>query len=293
MDFCMTYPMVAVDVVERTIVVGSEKPFLVYWNGERFIVSDDYARYLAYVRLDRTQVPVAVLGDFPESALHVASQGGSELIPPVTTVSLPESPAPLTDDDKMRVLQRRLARKSIGHSVVDALRMVFIGLSSLIQDPSTRERQIHDFLKDNPVVIDPSAVALMSEVRLGAAYRIDLVLQYMLSDKQVRLIELERATHAIFTRSGRLRSDVVHAIQQVEDWLRWWREHPDEVPPPLDATLPPSGLVVVGRNIDMSNDDRRRLQHLNATREVKVITYDDLLDQIRQLITILGRLEEI
>lgn len=66
--------------------------------------------------------------------------------------------------------------------------------------------------------------------------------------------------------------------------LQWWREHPDEIPDGLDASIPVEGLVVVGRNNDLSDQDKLRLLHLNSTRDVKLITYGELLEKLEVLI---------
>jgi hypothetical protein len=95
---------------------------------------------------------------------------------------------------------------------------------------------------------------------------------------------LEKASWHIFTAAGRPRSHVTQALQQVEDWLRWWRENPTRIPNPIDSSIPPHGLVVIGRNANLSDEDRRRLLHLNYNRTVKVVTYDDLLIRILDLI---------
>lgn len=80
----------------------------------------------------------------------------------------------------------------------------------------------------------------------------------------------------------------MHALQQVEDWLRWWYEHPNELPHEIDANIPPEGLVVIGRRLSMPDDEKRRLLHLNANRKVKVITYDDLAERLELLIASLS-----
>jgi hypothetical protein len=132
----------------------------------------------------------------------------------------------------------------------------------------------------------------MSEVCLGKDYRVDLVIQYKLDERRLLLIELEKAGLPIFTKSGRLRSHVTHAIQQVEDWMQWWLEHPTNIPAALDGSIPPDGLVVIGRNISMDERSKRRLVHLNHNRRVKLITYDDLLDRIEALIERLEAVEK-
>ena len=62
-------------------------------------------------------------------------------------------------------------------------------------------------------------------------------------------------------------------------------------PKGLDATIPVEGLVVIGRNRDLTDQDKRRLLHLNNTRDVKLITYDGLLEKLEILIQNLESLE--
>jgi hypothetical protein len=145
----------------------------------------------------------------------------------------------------------------------------------------TPEKLLHRLLKSSPVALDAYGQRFSSEVN-----RVDLVIQYGLPDRRIALVEPERASHAIFTRKGRLRAHIGHAVQQVEDWMRWWREHPSEVPEPFDASIPIEGLVVVGRSRDLSDDDQRRLLHINSGQRVKIVTYDDLLERLEQLIAL-------
>ena len=162
----------------------------------------------------------------------------------------------------------------------------------MIAEHTTKEKQLDELLINYPTSFDPYGACMMSEVRLGSEYRADLVLQYKLDEKRILLIELEKANLPIFTKTGRFRSHVTHAIQQVEDWLQWWREHPNEIPKALDSSIPPQGLIVIGRNIDLDEKDKRRLVHLNSNRLVKVITYDDLLTRIEALIQSLVSLDK-
>lgn len=72
----------------------------------------------------------------------------------------------------------------------------------------------------------------------------------------------------MFTRTGRPRKKLTHAIQQVEDWFRFWREHPELVPDRLVPSVTPKGIVVIGTSAALSDLDKRRLAHLNSHRDV-------------------------
>jgi hypothetical protein len=255
---------------------------LVYWHNGSFIMSDDYPPYLAYRKLGRKKVPVVIVGEFPKGSAEIRRTGGAELLPPIL-VEHDNTPDSLALELQEFMLDRRLRGKRVSDEVCK-LYGLFIDLANLIQNPNTEEKQLHHLLYRNPIVLDAFGVKIRSEVMLGADYRVDLLVQAEYTDRRASLIELERANIPVFTRRGRLRAKVTHAIQQVEDWLRWWREHPTEVPLGLDGSIPVEGLVVVGRSAHMAEADKRRLLSLNHTRQVQGVTYDDLLDRIRSLI---------
>jgi hypothetical protein len=162
-------------------------------------------------------------------------------------------------------------------------------LHLLLSDPHTRESDLHDLLTEYPQIIDPGGVALVSEVKLGRDYRVDLAAQYDDSARRTMLVELERSDLDLFTKKGRFRAHVTHAIQQVQDWMRWWRENPAEVPEPFDSSVPPEGLVVIGRSEALSVEERTRLAHLNSGASVKVVTFDDLAQRLETIIVSLSK----
>ncbi len=289
LDFCLSYPMDVIDKLARKIQMGLVNRLLVYWHNNAFIMSDSYPYYLAHRKLGHRKVPVVIMGPFPKGIATPTKVGGTELIPPVT-VAHDDDYSALPPELKDFLLQSRLREKPISGAVL-RLYSLFLSLSSLIQDTRTKENQLHKFLLEHPIVLDIYGLRVEAEVQLGQDYRVDLVVQYAFTDKQLLLIELERANLPIFTKKRRPRAEVTHATQQVEDWLRWWRENPSKVPALLDSSIPAEGLVVIGRSANMDEDAKRRLLNLNHNRRVKVITYDDLLDRIENLIINLERAE--
>jgi hypothetical protein len=291
LDFCLTYPKETIDWQIKEIERGADLPLIVYWSGTGFVMSDDYPGYLAHRSLGSKEVRVVVIGAVPARVLtRPIRQGGAELIPPVHIRHEPNytSLAPALKD---WLVDQRLRHRDLPDGVSTLYALVMV-LSEMIHSESTKEKQLHKFLIDNSVALDAYGSGLMSEVKLGRKYSVDLIIQYRTHDKQILLVELERANWRMFTKKGRLRAPVTHAIQQVEDWLRWWHEHPDKIPKGLDGSIPPQGLVVIGRNKELGSDDRKRLLHLNNNRRVKVITYDDLLDRLEALILTLEAVDE-
>jgi hypothetical protein len=290
LDFCLTYP---IDIVEwdiKQIQKGNVTPMVVYWKEDHFIMSDDYPAYLAHRTLKSESVPVVIVGEFPR---HVVvgdvTVGGSELIPPIGIVQRPNYDL-LPPQIKDWLIDIRLHHKEISSSSA-WLAAVAMVLSEMLSKEAIDEKEIHEFLAQYPIIVDPHGSSMKSELKLGGQYRVDLAIQYTLDEKKLLLIELEHPRASIFTAKGRPRSHVTHAIQQVEDWLQWWREHPKDVPKGFDSTIPVQGLVVIGRNKNLTERDKRRLLHLNSTRDVKLITYDELLEKLEILIQNLESLE--
>jgi len=279
--FCMIYPLEFVEPIIHEIREGHDHEMLVYWDGKHYVMSDDYAIFLAYRALRRNEVPVIVMGNIPHGI--DGERGGRELLPPGGKVCLFDYNS-VSESFREWMLDNRLQSYSDGTKTGHLYKLI-LTLHILLSDPCTKERQIHDLIRENPIIMDPSGIRLFSEVRLGNDYRVDLIIQLAQSDKELLLVELERPSLSIFTNKGRLRAHVGHALQQVEDWLRWWHEYPTELPHEIDASILPEGLVVIGRSIAMTNDQKKRLQHLNANRKVKVITYDDLAERLERLIT--------
>jgi hypothetical protein len=152
------------------------------------------------------------------------------------------------------------------------------------------ERSLHNYLFSCPIMLGASWDKVESEVWFGPSYRADLVLRANRALPVVRLVELERANHRLFTKDLRETAKVTHAVQQVSDWVRYCRQNPDDLVIAASRGVTPDGMVVIGRSRQLSEKEREVLAHNNQGRDVKVITYDELLDDFGTLI--LHRLDD-
>lgn len=281
-DYCMLFPAGLIKPFLRELRFGEESEMLVYWNGSSFTMSDDYASYLAYRTLDISHVPVVVMGEYPISVYGSGEQGGKELLP---NVAYRYFPSPDADPElRRKALDIRLQRE-LGRTSVDILYDFIFKVHRLLHNPLTKERELHKLLLQNSDIFSSAGIRVLSEVRFGNKFRADLVIQVANDNRRVLLVELERANLPLFTQTGAPYAHVTHALQQVEDWMRFWNEYPNEVPAPLDATITPAGVVVIGRSKFLSEDDKRRLLSLNSNRRIQLITYDDLISRVEQYVT--------
>ena len=261
---------------------GQRPPLLVYWDKGKFIMSDDYLPFLTYREMKLENVPVAILGDFPVQLVSVEKRGGYKLLPPVI-ISRRRASGDFDPALQQWLLDEELAkreRRPLPHNLAAA----WIVLAELLADPKTTEAVIHDYLLKFPPILGPSGNAIVSEMCLGNEYRIDVVIRSAGVTEDVMVVELENPNHQMFTRDGRPRKQITHAKQQVEDWLRWIREHPNDEFVKTLAGISPAGVVVIGKSRELSDDQRQRLAHLNSNSTVQVITYDQLLDRFGDLI---------
>lgn len=292
-EFCLTFPIELIRTIADDILTRPEKSLriVVYWDGDSFVMSDDYGPYLAYRRLGYNEIPAVLIGDVPGFIVPTAF-GGAELFPPFGVVPDIRQEQPLDESGLDQLIDEyvREPEASLNPAVASLYTLYFI-LAEIVSDPNASEADIHRFLSSYPMLVAPAGFDMRSEVRLGKDYRVDLLLQFRDVERQILLIELERADIEIFTKKGRPRAEITHATQQVEDWLRWWRENPGQIPKGLNESAVPKGAVVAGRSKNMDQNTRRRLTHLNLNRNVKVITYDDLLIRLEGLIRQLERLD--
>ena len=286
MNFAMNYPLEEVRRLRGSYVDDGKArtELLLYEKGGRLISDDDYPVYLSYKSLGFKEVPAVIIGRFSEHGIRVIERGHGEIIPPIM-VEQKNASAGLAPVDEMSKLDLRLnALKPEPNDRLDRLNSIYFKFCRLLERKRKREKELHDFLYKFPMLIDAHVDRVHTEVRIGK-FKADLVFRYKQTDQKVLLIELERDDERIFTKRNRLTYKIGHAAQQIEDWISEVRRSANEVPPWLQKEYIPGGLVVVGRSKDLTDEQRIVLKNINSNRLVKIVTYDDLLDRMNQLIS--------
>ena len=228
------------------------------------------------------------MGDFPAKLAKVERRGNHQLLPPVLIEREEVTPGVTAELHKWQAREQSLKDRRLA-TPTDLLAR-WVALADLLADEDPREQALHEFLMSCPIILGANWDIVESEVRFGASYRADLVLRANRAMPTVRLVELERPNHRLFTKSLREAHEVTHAVQQVNDWIRYCRQHPED--PVIGAShgVSPDGLIVIGRSRYLTERERVTLAHNNQGRDVKVITYDELLDDFGTLI--LHRLDD-
>lgn len=273
--------------ISRFITHARTTDILLYEENGVLVMDDDYLVYMACRALGLTRVSAVIVGAFDQPLAEVMQIGGRELIPPVG-VTRGDYRSRRGSVDKQHLLQRKVSalRPKISQSA--RLERNFIELCQLLGRVGTREKDLHSFLKQHTQVLDSHVAAVYSEVRIGQ-YRADLVLQYRQSDKRVVLVELEPHSAQIFTKRNSQRHKVTHAVQQVQDWIREIHNNAGNLPQWLAGNYTAEGMVVIGRSKDLTQEQKETLMIHNAKSDIKILTYDDLLERFQRLIEVLDK----
>ncbi|MFK3843232.1 Shedu anti-phage system protein SduA domain-containing protein [Serratia sp. NPDC087055] len=255
-------------------------------NKGKLVMDDDYSIFLAYKAINKKTIRSVIVGKYDKNKDHIKtiSIGNGNLIPAIILYQEEKSPRQISKKELLDAKIKKLAKEPIKNDE-NNLMFSFIEFCRLLKNEKTKERDLHNFLLNHPRLIDINGTHVMihSEVKIGD-YIADLVLEYHYLHKGILLIELERQSDIIFTKKGRLRSKVTHALQQVEDWIKEIRENKPNIPNWLKNEYTPEGMVIIGRSNMLSMEDKLRLKSINNNRTVKILTYDDLLQHLMQLI---------
>jgi hypothetical protein len=152
------------------------------------------------------------------------------------------------------------------------------------------EREIHDYLKAHPELLDLYAVDVVSKPRfiypLGETTKAyvepDFIVKY--PGQRYRLIELERPGKPLTTKQGHARREVTQAAYQIVEWETYIEDYPDRLQaafPGIQASANRETTLIIGRDrVKSFGGDRRKLQSFKRSLRKQfgdVLTYDDLL----------------
>ncbi|MCA5971860.1 DUF4263 domain-containing protein [Pseudomonas sp. P135] len=259
---------------------------LLYEENGHLTMDDDYVTYCAYRALEVNLITAVVVGNFDESNIKILARGHGELIPPIQ-VNHPSKRAQTHTLSKDEQLDRKLLALIPTSSSKNTMKRKFTDFCRLLGKDSTLEKDLHKFIKNHPEIFDCHFGKIHMEVPIGN-FRADMVLEYDQSHRRILLVELERHVDQIFTKDNRLRSKVTHAGQQVEDWIGEIRGGKDNVPDWLSKEYVVEGAIVIGRSKNLTLRQKETLRVINTNRTIKIMTYDDLLEQMMRLISILS-----
>lgn len=179
-----------------------------------------------------------------------------------------------------------LGRRAETARILFSLESAIAQLENDLQSSSRNELQLQKCLIQNPILFGVDYVRIIPQHQLGSDFRMDYALEHI--SGYIDLVEIEASTHKLFTQKGDALKALVHAEQQIIDWLQWIEKHSEYARSKLPSLKRPTGYVVIGRSDTMSPTDREKLEWRNAMFKgaIVIMTYDDLLDRAKHMLRV-------
>jgi len=155
---------------------------------------------------------------------------------------------------------------------------------NLVNNDETEEEAYQKFLTNHPVLIDPLAKEIIPKQKLGSEYIPDFVIKKL--NNEYILIEIEKSKDKIFNRKNDFSKQFIHAVGQVIDFQEWVESHIEYAQTNMPDIKSPVGIVVIGRNKDMDERQKTKLNRfiINMNNRLKIYTYDDILENAKKLL---------
>ncbi len=125
---------------------------------------------------------------------------------------------------------------------------------------------------------------MLPQKRLGAEYVPDFVFaERSSSGFEWQFIELQGPDARLFAwSSGRQSEQLDEGLRQISEWRRWLADNRDYARRPrssnglglTDVSAEDPGVLLIGREADLTDDDRHRRRQLDGTYNVRIHTYD-------------------
>lgn len=178
-----------------------------------------------------------------------------------------------------QTIKEELSNLESADRLLLSLQLAIDELTVLLESEKRNENSIQAHLTKNPILFGFEYKRVIPKHRLGGEYETDYALEK--HDGSCDVVELESSNLKLYTKSGNPTSHLVHAEQQILDWLDWIDKNNSYARTSLNGLYSPSGFVVIGRKDSLSELDKERLRRRNIlfNGKLKVITYEDLLER--------------
>ncbi|MEP6636361.1 MAG: Shedu immune nuclease family protein [Acidobacteriota bacterium] len=147
------------------------------------------------------------------------------------------------------------------------------------------EKAYQQFFEKNPALLDPLASFVVPRQALADLWKTDFVIRRF--DEQYLFVEFEKPRDPLFTRYPQPSPPLAHAIGQVMSWFAWIDDNLDYAQKHGFPNIhKPRGLIVVGRDSTLNEEQRRMLRTMNdlLDHRIHIWTYDEVVRNARNVV---------
>lgn len=270
---------------------------------------DQYGRESTWRYTLRVKNPPKLMGHFVDISLQTIQRGRLILRPKhlSATVVFGEPSEDLSDGSERakKDIKAFLSAANLGVKIVEEIKVtrdrVIKKLESLLAEyrqclvKAEREEDVQQFLKENPFVLNPWGT-IYPKYKLGKEYVCDFLIEDRLApDFKYVFVEIEAAATKLFLKSKNRQTEftakVHHALNQLRDWENWTRDNISYLRQDFPEFDQAGFILVVGKDVGLSQAQRKVLVSENAKVSNRtILTYDDLAKRLEELINSLREL---
>ncbi len=184
-------------------------------------------------------------------------------------------------------LMERLKKLDNAQYVINKLKDGINELSEGLNSYARNENRLQEILTTYPILFGTEYIEVLDKHSFGSEYEADYVLKRY--NGLYDVVEIEASTLNVYTKQGNPASALVHAEQQIMDWLEWIEHNNPYAREKIQGFYSPKGYVVIGRSNTLTLETKEKLRRRNLVfrDKIEVITYDDLLENAKSLLTLL------
>ncbi|WP_225340552.1 Shedu anti-phage system protein SduA domain-containing protein [Lysinibacillus capsici] len=185
-------------------------------------------------------------------------------------------------------LMEKLKEFDNAQYIINKLKDGIKKLSVQLNSPERNENKIQEILTNYPILFGTEYTEVLDKHNFGSEFEADYVLKRY--NGLYDIVEIEASTLNIYTKQGNPSSQLVHAEQQIMDWLQWIEHNNSYAREKIKKLYSPKGYVVIGRSNTLTASNREKLRRRNLVfrDKIEIITYDDLLENAKLLLDFLS-----
>ena len=133
------------------------------------------------------------------------------------------------------------------------------------------------FFENHPLLLDPRAFQVWGLPDFHGKFEPDFVIRTY--DNRYLVVEIETPGKLLVTKQRQLSADATHAISQVLGYQEYLRTHLDAASETFPGFTTAAGLVVVGRESSLNDEQKAFLRSENQSRsDISIVGFDALSD---------------
>ncbi|AZJ32174.1 protein of unknown function [Tenacibaculum mesophilum] len=186
-----------------------------------------------------------------------------------------------------QVVKDEFLKLNNAHRTLTMLEIAIEQLEKLLDTSKRNENSLQKCITENPILLGLDYAKIIPKHKLGSEFEVDYALEKF--NGLIDLMEIESSNLSIFTKQGNPSSYLVHAEQQVIDWLDWTEKNNAYARIGLEGLISPKGFVIIGRSSSLTEKTKASLIRRNKAfnGNITIMTYDDVLRKAKSLRDIL------